>query len=67
MSPLWLSLPGRSIPIYIEPHLEWEMWSLRDTPALFCGREMFYALVYAIQVKPNVLETDPGPLDARVP
>lgn len=53
--------------VYLDPSLEWESWRLTRENILIMGRESYPQLVYAIQVKPNVLECDPGPLDARVP
>jgi hypothetical protein len=42
------------------------MWQLgHDT--LILGTERYPQFIWAITVKPHVLETDPGPLDARVP
>ena len=52
--------------IYLEPYLEWNVYGLGDRMIL-AGAERYPQMVWAIQVKPNVLETDPGPLDARVP
>lgn len=53
--------------VHLEPHLEWQAWRMVQENILIMGRESYPQLVYAIQVKPNVLECDPGPLDARVP
>jgi hypothetical protein len=53
--------------VHLETSLEWESYAMRQPPLLIMGRESYPQLVYAIQVKPNVLESDPGPLDARVP
>lgn len=53
--------------VHIERHLEWEVWGLTQERILVLGRESYPQFVYAIVVRPHVLETDPGPLDARVP
>ena len=47
-------------------------WSIHHYPTIYPGGAFasihaYAQLVYAIEVKPNILETDPGPLDARVP
>ena len=54
-------------------HERWvDNWAVMGFPhsypgVLFAGCDAYAQLVYAIEVKPNILETDPGPLDARVP
>jgi hypothetical protein len=56
--------PG--IRVHVETALDWQMWQLgHDT--LILGTERYPQFIWAITVKPHVLETDPGPLDARVP
>jgi hypothetical protein len=59
----------RGLHIYRERHLpNWALWQLTDQPdRVLAGVDAYAQLVYAIEVKPNILETDPGPLDARVP
>jgi len=54
------------IRVHLEPNLDWQMYGLTRPALLFAGRDSYPALVYAVEVKPRVLETDPGPLDARV-
>jgi hypothetical protein len=58
--------------IVMEPMLEWESWAMIGggiwrPPALVVGRERYQQLVFSLTVKPGMLETDPGPLDAPVP
>ena len=67
MIPLQTYRPG--IPIYLVPHLEFELWGMKSDGSTYilAGREGWHRLVFACQVKPNLLETDPGPLDAGVP
>lgn len=57
------------IPVYFMPHLEWELWGMHaDGGArIVAGRERWPQMVFEYQVKPTILVTDPGPLDARVP
>lgn len=52
-----------------EPYLpNWELWQVVERPHRFiAGIHVYAQLVFAIEVQPNILETDPGPLDARVP
>lgn len=49
-----------------ESCLEWQIWLVEDPPMLIVGPERWAQLVW-LTVKPGVLETDPGPLDAKVP
>ena len=57
------------IAVYREVYIQ--DWSVVRYPfmpeAVFAGIHAYAQLEYAISTKPNVLETDPGPLDARVP
>lgn len=55
----------RGIPVYLVPHLEWELWRMADR--IITGRERWFQLVFTCLVQSTILETDPGPLDARVP
>lgn len=59
---------GHGIEIIREPHIpNWQAWRFPEYPhKLFAGVCYYAALVFTIEVKPNILETDPGPLDARV-
>lgn len=55
-----------TVPLFLEPHMpNWEMWSYEGSVLL--GVHRWAQLLYELEVKPHVLETDPGPLDARVP
>lgn len=47
---------------------DWQVGSFHDLHpgVLFAGIHVYSQLVYALLVRPNQLETDPGPLDARV-
>lgn len=60
------SFSHRGLRIYEERYLEWEGWGFPGGIVL-AGRERFAQLVWLLEVKPTLLETDPGPLDARVP
>ncbi len=62
----WMVTPYRRMRIHVEPMLDWQSYKLGND-ILIVGTERYPQLVWAITVKPNVLETDPGPLDARVP
>lgn len=57
------------VPIYMMQHLEWEVWGMQKDgyPVIITGRERWPQMVFTYQVQPTILETDPGPLDARVP
>lgn len=48
---------------------EWQMcrYPIIYPGVVFAGVHAYARLVYEFEVKPAVLETDPGPLDARVP
>ena len=58
--------------VFVEPAVpNWECWRWAPNEGLlantaFAGIHAYPQLVYAIEVKPHVLETDPGPLDAKV-
>lgn len=72
MSPSSLRLHG--LDVVLEPMLDWQCYRMAcDTPfgravhRVIAGRESYPQLVFAVQVKPAILELDPGPLDARVP
>lgn len=60
---------GHRVEVWREPCLRnWDLWQDNDRPhRFFAGIHAYAQLVFAIEVKPNILETDPGPLDARVP
>ena len=60
---------GHRVEVWREPYLpNWGLWQDAAQPhRFFAGIHVYAQLVYAIEVKPNILETDPGPLDARVP
>ena len=58
--------------VVLEPFLEWESWAMFSggiwrPPVLVVGRERYQQLVFALTVRRTLLETDPGPLDAKVP
>lgn len=53
--------------VVVEPMLDWQVWRLASPPTLVLGRESYPQFVFALTVKPSILDTDPGPLDARVP
>ena len=55
----------RCLPIYLERHLEWEIWGMPDR--ILTGRQSWHQVLFAFGVKPTLMETDPGPLDAGVP
>jgi hypothetical protein len=58
----WLSCQG--VRVYEERYLGWELY--RYDGVLVAGEERFAELVWLLVVKPTLLESDPGPLDARV-
>lgn len=53
--------------VYREQWLNWECYHMVQENIIVMGQESYPQLVYAVEVKPNILECDPGPLDARVP
>lgn len=55
------------IRVYQEQWLDWECYHMVHENIIVMGRESYPQLVYAIEVKPNIVECDPGPLDAKVP
>lgn len=59
-------LQSFGVPLYCEPHLEWQFYQTRQPDAFIAGRHRFEQLVFQILVAPTIVETDPGPLDARV-
>lgn len=60
---------GSRFEVYHEPCIQdWEVWRLPDFPnRLYAGNSVWPALLFTIGCKPNIYETDPGPLDARLP
>lgn len=46
----------------------WEHWYYPELfpRKVFAGINRYAQIVYELEVKPSILETDPGPLDARV-
>lgn len=52
--------------VVVEPLLDWQAWRLENPPTLIVGRERWATWQWAL-TRHTVLETDPGPLDARVP
>jgi hypothetical protein len=52
--------------VYLETALDWQAYSLPRDGILILGKDRYPQLVWSVQVQPKVLETDPGPLDARV-
>jgi len=63
-----IRLPDLSVRVHLEPHIpNWEIWRVRDMDLDFlAGIHAYAKTVYMFEVKPNILEIDPGPLDARV-
>ena len=53
--------------VHLEPLLDWQCYSMDRPRLIIAGTERYPQFVYAIEVKPRVLDIDPGPLDARVP
>lgn len=51
--------------VVFEPLLDWQVWRTPDT--IILGRESYHQFIFGFLVEPAILETDPGPLDARVP
>ena len=49
-----------------ESSLDWQAYKLEPDVLIF-GTERYAQFVWTVEVKPNVIETDPGPLDAKVP
>lgn len=63
-----LALPS-GMRIYREPCIpDWELWRGGPLPAgvALLGIRAYDALLFELHAKPNILELDPGPLDARV-
>ena len=58
-------LAHQGVRIYEERWLAWEAWNFDGV--VLVGAELFAQLVWQLQVKPTLLESDSGPLDARVP
>jgi hypothetical protein len=68
---LRLHLAGRKPVFTLEPHLpNHEIWWFDEhLPRVFVGVGVWRKLQLELAAcgEPNILETDPGPLDARVP
>lgn len=61
---------GNRVEVWREPCVpNWEMWRWDELfpHRLFAGVDYYARLVYELEVAPNILKLDPGPLDARVP
>ncbi len=55
--------------IVLEPLLDWQIWRMRigvGADLVIAGRESYPQLVW-LPVREQLLETDSGPLDAKVP
>jgi hypothetical protein len=52
-----------------ETLLDWQAYAANFSgrPVLIMGAERYAQMQFALETKDNILESDPGPLDARVP
>lgn len=56
---------GANIEIHMDPWLDWQGWVI-DGHKLVVGPHRYAQLAWQLDAQQQVLETDPGPLDARV-
>lgn len=59
-----MGIPRGRIIIFKETALTWQSWRT-DGQTLVLGVHSYACAMFLLTCKPNILETDPGPLDAR--
>lgn len=60
-----------ALELVVDPHLDWQMWRasspLLRRDMVIVGVERAAQLMWQVETQQRVLESDPGPLDAKVP
>lgn len=65
--------PFLGLPVHKDKHLGYQIWCIRPDPprirsaCVVAGEDAYAQILYAIEIKPNISDLDPGPLDAKVP
>lgn len=61
------------IPIHKDVSLGYRIWHMKPegffthSECLIAGEDAYAQILYTIEIKPNISDLDPGPLDAKVP